>query len=313
MHFLQTNLVLRWIGKYWFPLWIGIAFFVDGASRLIFRGPTFWFEFTRLSFSLLMLGFLSIPIDAIYSAIIPPTTTQYNWISYSLASPTNNLYLKILCLIAISALIAWICWRVRGLAWFNNLLRLVFVINLLLVWLYVVFSWQRLPIVGYAIHDSCDSVLSKTTSIRVQYFADISIEQQKKFAAVPPIQGTAYLLTTDSGRHWQPFLKISDWRGNCDHTGYLDDHIFWLSAWGGLVVTHDAGQTWHLWTGDQIKASLPNSQNTYRYSDVKITRVTFQDQTKGTMAIDYFDYQQQTTHTVGLATIDGGLTWYLPS
>ena len=320
-HIFQTNATFRWLGKYWFPLWVGIAFFVGVASRLFSRGPTFWFEFTPISFSFLSLGFLSILIDAIYSTIVPPSTTQYHWISFSLTAPTNNLYLNILCLIAISALIMWILWRIRKLGWLNNLLQLVFIINLLLAWLLTAFSWQKLPLAGngsdpdhtYALQTSCDSAISKTTSIRVQYFADLSIERQKRFAAVPPIQGTAYLLTTDSGQHWQPFLKISDWPGSCDHIGYLDDHIFWLYAWGGLVVTHDAGQTWDIWTADQVKDSLPNSQNTYKNSDVKITSVTFQDQTQGTMTIDYFDYEQQTAHTVSLVTLDGGLTWHLPS
>ncbi len=301
----RARQVFIWIRKRWLPLWISCAFFVNGLISIASVQP-FW---ERLVVSLVTLGFLTAPSGLFYSLISTEPVTQFQYMTVSLVGQVGMPFGAVLELTAVSALIAWGLRRITQAEGVNRVLQVVFCLNLLLAWitLFLVVADESNR---YMMRASCDLTISKTVGIRVHYYADLSIEDQSRFAAIPASQDTRYWMTQDGGQTWRHFLTLTSWRGSCAHVNTAGEGFFWLYEWGAFIFTHDSGQTWGVWTVNQVQKSF--QENWEEVSRSRITAVTFQDQSHGRMTLEYFDYESQKSQEYSLYTTDGGLTWHLP-
>lgn len=79
---------------------------------------------------------------------------------------------------------------------------------------------------------------------------------------------------------------------------------------GVLMVTHDAGCTWHYWSftdslESQYKATLTGTPQRHL-----IMQVTFESDTSGTMQVLNLEVPEGTPYLI-LTTADGGVTWQM--
>lgn len=310
---MDYRLVVRnWLKTYWLALMLGGGFILSGFVWMLpMRHDEIYAHqlFDRFTISLFFLGFLSLPLEEIYYAALfpnPKSKTTLDLQIYLLPDSSDKL-IAALIFIAIGMGIGIGVWgllrikRIRKLIAGLLLVNFVLGVGIIAYGLFISGAFNRQE--EYSLQSFCEVPISQSTALRVQYF-DSWREQDRQLAGIPKYRELSYQITRDDGNTWQEFIHITFWQGDCDQIQVYNEHFVWFWEQDALFITHDGGETWHLW-----QSAINKAADTHVSDQIEV--VTFTDELNGQMQITRFDYDTQIDSTYNLTSTDGGYTWVI--
>jgi hypothetical protein len=223
-----------------------------------------------------------------------------------------DLLVDFVAVFIVSVVLGLIIWRLLKLVKFRGVIRFLlygnFVFGLGFGFLVLIQGPLSPPDVGpYTLQSTCEIPISETIRIREEY-SDSTRPEHRGLSGIPLFRGTSYFISRTSDETWSQFMHLSHWYGDCENSGIVSGEFFWFWEWGALFVTHDAGESWHIWTVHDLGEDFAVFGG--RLADSRIESVTFADETSGQMKLSNSHFGTPDDPRFTLVTTDGGLTWH---
>jgi hypothetical protein len=152
------------------------------------------------------------------------------------------------------------------------------------------------------ITDFCETFITTTTGFRTRVLSQ-------------GFNGNTltYESTRDAGKTWLSLYQYTEDSSrpsiDCEAFQIESDNFHWFTpqnGWNGhVIVTHDAGITWHEWKPSDIE-EYPGG---FRCGEIE--EINFQDESYGGMQLSCGRYEgnEYIAELFSLLTTDGGITW----
>lgn len=145
--------------------------------------------------------------------------------------------------------------------------------------------------------EHCLTSLDATRHVKVVVFPESGLDPGAHYF---------FASSTDNGQTWQQVFYLHDAKNlepPCENFSSLDSHTYWFWMGWAFAITHDGGNTWHVWDPSETWEDWTCCDNNL------ILNVTFTDQQNGVMELSEFN---NPTGSKQLLTEDGGIRWMLP-
>lgn len=304
----HQHAIRNWLKTYWLALLLGGGFILSGLVWIQPMQPDKVYIYQighRVEVSQILLGFLSLPLGEIYSRVIfsNPNSESLAYPVVYLLSDAIDRPIATIIIITSGILIGVCVWILLRITRIQKLVRRLLFINFAFgLGIGFLFVLSSIPF-EYTQKSSCEVPISESTALRVQYF-DSKREQDRELAGIPIHREISYQITQDGGSTWREFVHIGFSWGDCNQIRIHNEQFFWFWESGALFITHDGGETWHLWSIQELVGEFANIP-----ADSQIEVVNFSDDLNGHMQITYFDRDTQTQPTSTLISTNGGYTW----